>query len=156
MQTIILGTINIAKLLVAKVANIINSSIRTVINGIGRIIDLIIHIFVSIYHFSVKSILFLQKQAYLILVVPFLPSYKVVFSMYQVIPGLPVSKHDSIHKFDKGTGKSAKAFYKNVITSTREQKIIPSEVNLIRRRKVIATEKFGPVEEIKKFNVKKH
>ena len=154
MQTIIIGTINIVKLIIAKVISIINNSIKAVFNGIQRIINLIIQTIVDIFRFFVKSLIFLKKQAYQVFVIPFLPSYKVVFSMYQVIPGIPVNKQDSIHNFAKGTGKNAKAFYYDVVKSTREKKIIPSEVNLIRRRKVIASAKFGPIDDIKKFNIK--
>lgn len=86
-------------------------------------------------------------------VVPFLPSYKVVFSMYQVIPGFPVNRSDSVHSFKKGNSQKAIKFYNDVVRSTESKKIVPSEVVLLKRKKVVATAQFGPINEIKKFNV---
>ncbi len=103
---------------------------------------------------SVKSIIRGSIKAFRsIFIVPFLPKYKVIFSMYQVIPGLPVNKSDSVHDFEKGNGSKAIHFYNNVVKTTANNKIMPAEVLLIKRKKIVATQQFGPVNEIKRLNL---
>lgn len=88
-----------------------------------------------------------------IFIIPFLPSYKVIFSLYQVIPGFPVNRSESVHVFEKGHGAKAKKFYNDVVQTTKEKKIVPSEAVLIRRKKVVAIQRFGPVGEIRKMSI---
>lgn len=88
-----------------------------------------------------------------VFVKPFLPTHRVVFSLYTVIPGLPVKRNETVHAFEKGTTKKAIKFYNDVIRSTTEKKIVPAEVRLYKRKKVVASRNFGPVNEIKKFKI---
>jgi hypothetical protein len=85
------------------------------------------------------------------LVKPFLPSYEVVFTMYHVIPGQAVNRQESKFDFEKGAMSEAQAFYHQVINSTDSHRIVPAEVQLKRRKKVIKNHYFGPVQEIQKL-----
>ena len=82
------------------------------------------------------------------LVKPFLPSYEVVFTMYQVVPGQAVNQEVSRFDFEQGAVKEAQAFYHQVVNSTNSHRIVPAEVQLKRRKKVIQNHSFGPVKEI--------
>lgn len=84
---------------------------------------------------------------------PFLPKYEVVCTTYQVIPGLPVNGSRQKHAFDKGASLEARNFYVKVINSDMTKTMAPVEVLLKRRGKTIEKQNFGPVEELKKFNV---
>ena len=66
---------------------------------------------------------------------------------------MPVRKNDSIHAFEKGSSKKALKFYDDVINSAVERRIVPAEVRLIKRKKLIAKRNFGPVDELKKFRI---
>lgn len=82
-------------------------------------------------------------------VTPFLPDYKVVFTMYNVIPGQPINTKVSTFDFAKGEQAEAQAFYDKMIASTKEFKVMPSEIQLVKRRKqVLKKEHFGPIKEI--------
>ncbi|MES2734050.1 MAG: hypothetical protein V4714_20040 [Bacteroidota bacterium] len=85
------------------------------------------------------------------LIKPFLPSYEVIFTMYHVVPGQAVDRQESKFDFERGAMNEAKAFYNKVITSTDNHRIVPAEVQLKRRKKVVQTHYFGPVQEIQKF-----
>lgn len=85
------------------------------------------------------------------LVKPFLPSYEVVFTMYQVVPGQAVNQEVSRFDFERGAVKEAQAFYHKVVHSTDSHRIVPAQVQLKRRKKVIQNHSFGPVQEIQKL-----
>lgn len=95
------------------------------------------------------KILQAKKQLHKQIVVPFLPSYSVVFVMYGVVPGQPVSKKETEYNFDKGASKEAENFYQKMIETTNMYKVMPSEIYLKKRNKVIRTQHFGPVEEVR-------
>lgn len=92
-----------------------------------------------------------KQQLHKQIVVPFLPSYKVVFVMYGVVPGQPVSKKESVYNFDKGASKEAESFYKKMVETTNMYKVMPSEIYLKKRNKVVKTQNFGPVEEVRSW-----
>lgn len=144
LKGIVRGVLNVFKFIGLSFVNLI----KAVFNAFIKLITII-------YQSIIKALTFLVKQLYMALVVPFLPSYKVIFSLYQVIPGLPINKNDSIHSFDKGTGKKAVRFYNDVVKSTAANGIVPAEVKLIKRKKTVAIKSFGPVAEIKKFSYSK-
>ncbi|MFW5700672.1 MAG: hypothetical protein ACOCWM_03195 [Cyclobacteriaceae bacterium] len=118
----------------------------TVLNGIFWVIKTIFNGIINFYKWLIHAI-------WLIVVRPFLPTHKVVFSLYTVIPGLPVNKNETVHAFEKGTTKQALKFYNDVVRSTTEKRIVPAEVKLYKRRKMVASRHFGPVDEIRKFKV---
>ena len=80
---------------------------------------------------------------------PFLPSYEVVCTNYQIIPGLPVNKNQSKHSFEKGASDEALAFYGKVISSEMTKMMAPVEIHLRKRGKTIQQAHFGPVETFK-------
>ncbi len=81
---------------------------------------------------------------------PFLPSYEVVCTNYQLIPGMPVSKNQSRHSFGKGASQEATAFYSKVISSDLTKMMAPVEIKLTKRGKTIQQAKFGPVDNFKR------
>jgi hypothetical protein len=84
------------------------------------------------------------------------PKYEVVFTSYQIIPGLPVNKNESKHAFGRGESREAKEFYGKVVTSDFTKNLAPAEVHLRRiylRGKTIEKAQFGPVEDLKKFKI---
>ncbi|PIQ20382.1 MAG: hypothetical protein COW65_15300 [Cytophagales bacterium CG18_big_fil_WC_8_21_14_2_50_42_9] len=87
---------------------------------------------------------------------PFLPTYEVICTNYQIVPGLPVNKNESQHAFEKGASQEANAFYTSVISSDLTKNMAPIEVHLKRRGKVIKTTEIGPVAELKNFRMAAH
>lgn len=84
------------------------------------------------------------------------PKYEVVFTTYQIIPGVPVNKNESKHAFGRGESREAKEFYSKVISLDYTKSLAPAEVHLRRiylRGKTIERAQFGPVEDLKKFKV---
>ncbi|MDQ3292217.1 MAG: hypothetical protein M3Q05_13100 [Bacteroidota bacterium] len=81
---------------------------------------------------------------------PFLPSYEVVCTNYQLIPGMPVNKNQSRHSFAKGASQEAEAFYSKVISSEITKMMAPVEIKLTKRGKTIQHTKYGPVENFTK------
>lgn len=94
-----------------------------------------------------------MKKIFKKLIHPFLPTYEVTFTLYQVIPGAPIKKNDSRHNFEKGESKKAIEFYNKVVNTTMENRLAPTEVKLKRGRKVIQTKQFGPINDIKQYKV---
>lgn len=92
-----------------------------------------------------------KQQFHKQIVVPFLPSYKVVFVMYGVVPGQPVSKKESVYNFEKGASKEAETFYQKMVETTNMYKVMPSEIYLKKRNRVIRNQHFGPVEEVRSW-----
>jgi len=84
---------------------------------------------------------------------PFLPTYEVICTNYQIIPGQPVNKNQSQHAFEKGASQEANAFYAQVISSDLTKNMAPIEVHLKRRGKIIKKTEIGPVSELKKFRM---
>lgn len=84
---------------------------------------------------------------------PFLPKYEVVCTTYQVIPGQPVNGRHQKHAFEKGDAEGARTFYVKVVNSDMTKTMAPVEVHLKRRGKTIEKKHFGPVDELKKFNI---
>lgn len=148
---IVLGILNLIRFIFVSIYRIL----RFIVAGIYKTFMAIVNLIVRFLNWVVDTIVsFVQLCAYYfkkIFIIPFMPSYKVVFSMYQVIPGLPVNRSDSVHFFEKGKGRKAIKFYNDVVNTTREKKIVPSEAVLIKRKKVVAVQQFGPVTEIKKL-----
>ncbi len=142
---------------IMKLLSMFGDGIVSIIKGIFGIIKWIANGIVNIILGTVrliKNMIRASIKAFRsIFIVPFLPKYKVIFSMYQVIPGLPVNKSDSVHDFEKGNGSKAIHFYNNVVKTTANNKIMPAEVLLIKRKKIVATQQFGPVNEIKRLNL---
>ncbi len=90
-----------------------------------------------------------KKGVHKTIVVPFLPTYEVAFTMYNVVPGRPVDTNHKVFKFEKGAEQEAQAFYDKLISSTQGYKIMPSEISMKKRKKVVKTVSFGPVNDIK-------
>lgn len=84
----------------------------------------------------------------------FLPKYQVEFIMYSLIPGQPVSKNSTIYDFDRGQYNEAKDFYSKTLESTQKFNILPSEVVMRKRKRVIHSTQFGPIKEMALFKVK--
>lgn len=97
----------------------------------------------------------LLQKAVKPLVTPFKAKYEVVCTTYQVIPGLPVNKHESKHKFERGAALEAREFYAKVISSELTRTMAPVEVQL---RKIylggrtIEQAEFGPVTHLKSLS----
>lgn len=81
-------------------------------------------------------------------VTPFLPKYDVVFIMYSVVPGKPLDKFETVYNFEKGESEKANEFYQKMLVSTENFKMMPSEVVMKRKNKIVKTTQFGPVKEI--------
>lgn len=94
-----------------------------------------------------------MKNIFKKIIKPFLPAYEVVCTTYQVIPGLPVSKKQSKHSFEKGASKEAKEFYGKVVTSDFTRNMAPVEVHLRVAGITIKKANFGPVGELKQFKI---
>lgn len=84
---------------------------------------------------------------------PFLPTYEVTCTNYQLIPGLPVNKNQSNHKFEKGASREAMAFFERVATADITRSMAPVEVQLKKRGRVIKKTHYGPVEEMKRYKM---
>ncbi|MDQ3392633.1 MAG: hypothetical protein M3512_00725 [Bacteroidota bacterium] len=81
-------------------------------------------------------------------VTPFLPTYDVVFIMYSVIPGKPLDITETIYNFEKGESEKANDFYQKMLHSTENFKMMPSEVVMRKKNKVVKATQFGPIKEI--------
>ncbi len=81
-------------------------------------------------------------------ITPFLPTYEVVFIMYSVIPGKPLDKFETVYNFEKGENEKANDFYQKMLLSTENYKMMPSEVVMKRKKKIVKTTQFGPIKEI--------
>ncbi|MCJ8163885.1 hypothetical protein MKJ04_03465 [Pontibacter sp. E15-1] len=80
------------------------------------------------------------------------PKYEVVCTTYQVIPGLPISKSEQKHAFDRGAVVQAKEFYAKVIASDMTRTMAPVEVQLRKiylSGKTIDQAEFGPVQQLR-------
>jgi hypothetical protein len=84
---------------------------------------------------------------------PFLPTYEVTCTNYQLIPGFPVNKNQSNHRFEKGASAEAIAFYHRVVSADITKNMAPVEVHLKKRGRVIEKTHYGPVEELKKYKM---
>jgi hypothetical protein len=102
----------------------------------------------SVPQYIGNSIISVGKSLY----TPFLPTYDVVFIMYNLVPGKPLDKCETIYNFEKGESQKAQEFYDIMLQSTANFKMMPSEVVLKRKNKVIKTTQFGPVKEIQELN----
>ena len=85
----------------------------------------------------------------------FAPSYKVVCKIYNVIPGQTITSSDNIENFDKGEDTAANNFFQKVVEQTKVNKIVPSEVQLYKGKKIIKSFKLGPVDKIKNLKLVK-
>ncbi|WP_205502677.1 hypothetical protein [Rufibacter psychrotolerans] len=84
---------------------------------------------------------------------PFLPSYEVTCTTYQIIPGLPVTKKLSTHSFEKGASKEAKEFYGKVVSSDFTKKLAPVEVQLKVAGITIKKAQYGPIDNLNKAKI---
>ncbi|WP_204281872.1 hypothetical protein [Pontibacter burrus] len=86
---------------------------------------------------------------------PFQSKYEVVCTTYQVIPGLPVSKNEQTHAFERGAALEAREFYTKVVSSDMTRTMAPVEVKLRKiylSGKTIEQAEFGPVQHLKNLN----
>jgi len=89
---------------------------------------------------------------------PFQSKYEVVCTTYQVIPGLPVSKNEQTHTFERGAALEAREFYSKVVSSDMTRTMAPVEVKLRKiylSGKTIEQAEFGPVQHLKSAAKKK-
>lgn len=93
-----------------------------------------------------------KKQLHKQMVVPFLPSYEVIFVMYGIVPGQPVTKNESVYNFEKGAHKEAEIFFNKMVDSTQSFKVMPSEIFMKKRNRIVKTQHFGPVPEVRSWN----
>jgi phage-related protein len=156
-EKVIKGIANGIKSFFMSIVNGIVALIKGVFNGVKWVITTIINGITWVITTIIKGIVSFFKWIFhilwLVFVKPFLPTHRVVFSLYTVIPGLPVNNNESVHMFEKGTTKKAIKFYNDAVRSTTEKKIVPAEIKLYKRKKMVASKNFGPVDEIKKFNI---
>ena len=101
----------------------------------------------------IRSVVKLKKAITFTVIKPFLPTYEVTCTNYHLIPGFPVNKNQSNHRFEKGASEEAKAFYQRVISADITKNMAPVEVHLKKRGRVIQKTHFGPVEELKKYKM---
>ncbi|MCC5931235.1 MAG: hypothetical protein JJU28_18445 [Cyclobacteriaceae bacterium] len=145
----------------------LNSLVKALQNGISAVAGLFKSIFLALTNFvkwivagfisailaSISSVK--QFFQYLIGLVKkgityFKPTYTVVFTMYHVIPGIPVQGKPDHHSFGKGEWKKAGDFYDKLVAKTQQFKIAPVEVQLIKgKKKILKTHHLGPVQELK-------
>ena len=83
----------------------------------------------------------------------FSPSYKVVCKLYQVVPGQPIKSLNKVESFEKGQEKEAKDFFNKVVEQSKTSKLLPSEIQLVKGKKVVKSIKLGPVDEIKNLKL---
>ncbi|RED92452.1 hypothetical protein [Marinoscillum furvescens] len=94
-----------------------------------------------------------MKKAWANFLKNFQPSYSVVVTMYHVVPGSPVKKHEHRHSFGKGELVAASTFYQKVIKKHSELGFPNTEVQLIKGKKsVMETKQYGPVSMVKSLN----
>jgi hypothetical protein len=94
----------------------------------------------------------LLQKAVKPLVTPFKAKYEVVCTTYLVIPGLPVNKNESKHKFERGAALEAREFYAKVVSSEMTRTMAPVEVQLRKiylGGKTIERAEFGPVAQLR-------
>jgi hypothetical protein len=94
-----------------------------------------------------------MKQLLKKAITPFLPSYQVICTTYQIIPGMPVTKKSSTHSFDKGASKEAKAFYGKVVSADLTKKLAPVEVHLKVAGFTLKKMHYGPIENLNKSKI---
>ncbi|MBV6644080.1 MAG: hypothetical protein KI790_01445 [Cyclobacteriaceae bacterium] len=95
-----------------------------------------------------------MKKAWQNFLTSFKPTYSVVVNTCFVIPGMPFKKRANRLDFEKGEFDEAKNFYDKVVTKTKEIKMAPAEIHLVKgKKKVVMAQNFGPVDELKKFRV---
>ncbi|MGF1637672.1 MAG: hypothetical protein ACFCUU_11415 [Cyclobacteriaceae bacterium] len=80
----------------------------------------------------------------------FKPRYAVSFTMYNVIPGVPVEGNTTLHQFGKGEINEARNLFEKIVHKTSEIRLAPVEVHLIKGKKqILQAKQFGPVNELK-------
>ena len=95
-----------------------------------------------------------MKKAWKSFVTSFKPRYSVVFTMYHVIPGLPVKRDATRHDFNKGEFEKAKSMFDKLVHKTTELRFAPAEVHLVKgKKKVIQRRQFGPVKDLRIFKM---
>lgn len=139
------GIINAFIKVIAGIFNAIAGLFKAVFNAIRAMVNAIVSVIVGTY----KAFAAVGKKV----VNSFKPIYRVTFTMYHVIPGVPVQENVTEHAFARGSSKEAIAFYNKVVHMTMQNKIAPTEVKLIKGKKVLQTKQFGPIEDIKKFKI---
>ena len=141
-----LKTITVAfKGIITGLSHVILALVKAVLNVFKLIINAFKSIIVNTYQATVSTGKKVIKM--------FKPVYSVTFTMYHVIPGMPVQENVSLHSFERGASNEAEAFYNKVVSMTVENKIAPTEVKLKKGKKVIKSKQFGPIEDIKKFRI---
>ncbi len=84
----------------------------------------------------------------------FRPSYNVDVTLYHFIPGMPVKANKTRHAFNKGEFDEAKLFFEKASSKTKDVKVAPVEINLIKgKSKVISRRYFGPVKALKQMRM---
>lgn len=84
----------------------------------------------------------------------FKPSYNVDVTMYHFIPGFPVKAKRTRHSFKKGEFEEAKSFYDKASKKTRDTKVAPVEISLVRgKRRVVSRRLFDPVKALEKMRI---
>ncbi len=84
----------------------------------------------------------------------FKPTYSVVFTMYHVIPGLPVKRDAQRHDFKRGEYNKAKMMFDKLVHKTTELRFAPAEVYLVKgKKKVVDRRQFGPVRDLRIFKM---
>ncbi len=95
-----------------------------------------------------------MKKTWKRFVTSFKPKYTVIFTMYHVIPGLPVKRKATRHEFGTGAYDEARTLYEKVVRKTLEVKLAPSEIILIKgKKKILHGRHFGPVKELRQFKM---
>jgi hypothetical protein len=90
----------------------------------------------------------MMKKFFEGLVKPFLPKYQVVFRMYHVIPGQEVERNEQKFDFEKGAGEEAQTYFQKVVEKTESMRMVPAEVLLKKRGRVISRRTFGPIDDV--------
>lgn len=97
-----------------------------------------------------------MKKAWANFLKTFQPKYSVVVNMYHLVPGSPIKKHEHRHAFEKGQLDEASAFYQKVLAKHSKLGFPNTEVQLVKGKKtVLKFKKYGPVDMLKTFKVKK-
>lgn len=139
------GLIDALTKIVLGIFNAVFGLFKAIFNAIKFVINGIVSIIVGTY----QAIASVCKKV----INSFKPVYRVTFTMYHVIPGMPVQENVTVHAFARGASKEAKDFYYKVVEMTMKNKIAPTVVMLKKGKKTVQTKQFGPIEDIKKFRI---
>ena len=94
----------------------------------------------------------IKKDLYKFIVVPFLPSYKVVFVMYRLNLEEHLEIEETIIYFGKGESKEAKFFFTDTLQNLLKFDMMFDEVHLKKGNKIVRSEFYDTVEDLQVYD----